>query len=277
MNDSNDYGFDWLQNGYDWEATHRKEYSRSRREPTDEWTDIGATMKDKHGNNRRDGLGRTMKENLGATRRNHDLGATRRNDELGATRRNDDLGATRRNDDLGATRRNDVLGATRRSDELGATRRNDDLGVSRRFDDVGISMRYGATQNHNLGATRRNGLGAARHVDLGATGDTRREAFGSSAVDKLRGSSYPAPTQENPPIPYYREIAASGKYGVSMVNKEPFHEGPPAPILEPDGYVVGDNRYAIHEGQTLGPRHWTSLAADENLMEEWHNMFGQVC
>ncbi|XP_053388788.1 sushi, von Willebrand factor type A, EGF and pentraxin domain-containing protein 1-like [Mercenaria mercenaria] len=72
---SNDYGSDWLNGGYNWEASRREEYGMSRRDVPEDWYALRTTLRDDSGNRRRDNLGRTMKENLGATRR-VDLGAT---------------------------------------------------------------------------------------------------------------------------------------------------------------------------------------------------------
>ncbi|XP_053403047.1 uncharacterized protein LOC128546143 [Mercenaria mercenaria] len=188
--DSNDYGFDWLNGGYNWEASRREEYGMSRRDVPEDWDAFGATMRDDTGNRRRDNLGRTMKENLGATRR----------------------------------------------------------------------------------------------VDLGATGDTRREDFGASAADGLRatgGNPYRDSRYGNPEVPYYRQVLDTGNYGASRSIPYPTPVGDETtyPTVEPYDYAVKEGKYSIDSGQETAagkPRRWTSVAADKNLMEEWHTMFGQI-
>ncbi|XP_053403778.1 uncharacterized protein LOC123555982 [Mercenaria mercenaria] len=187
--DSNDYGFDWLNGEYKGEASRREEYSMSRRDAAEDWDAFGATMRDDIGNRRRDNLGRTMKENLGATRR----------------------------------------------------------------------------------------------VDLGATGDTRREDFGASAADGLRvtgGNPYRDSRYGNPEVPHYRHLHDTGNYGASRSNL-------PAsvrveisyPKVDPYDTAVKERPFSVNGGQETvveKPRRWTSIAADRDLMQEWHTMFGQI-
>lgn len=214
---------------------------------------------------------RSEKENIGASRRDAnplELGATQHKD-IGATHMDtsNDYGfgwLEGENYDWEASRR-EIMPMSRRDNHYGTTLR-DDQGEARR---------------DHLGQKVKDIPGATRRVDLGATGDTRREDFvistrdglGATAAYSFRDSSVATHSDR-----YHREATGDlrGDLGASrpeyMLNTLTEEK---SDVTLPD-YDYTYTRDRPQEPTDGEPRRWTSIAADRQLMNEWHSMFGQV-
>lgn len=173
------------------------------------------------------------------------------------------LGATRR-DGLGATNLRDTtdygfewLDKTRkynweasRREEFSATKR-DNLAD---WDTLGATVRddRGDPRRDHLGKTVRENLGATRRVDIGTTGDTRRDFLGVSTNNVGRSTAaYKTPNHDD----------------LELTAQQP---------TPPPGYDYTYTRDIKRSTRAENPRHWASIAADRDLMNGWHSMFGQV-